>query len=316
MTLRRGAVATPDGDLWQFDWLATAHDPLAPLVVMFHGLEGGSGSHYARELFACLGRRRWQGVVPHFRGCPGIPNRLPRAYHSGDHEEIGAMLDAIRARVGAQVPIAAVGVSLGGSALLNWLGRAGAAGGAQLRCAATVSAPLDLMAAGRAIDRGFNRLYAAHFLTTMKPKALAMATRHPGLVDADAVRRARSMWAFDDLVTARLHGFQGTHDYWTRASCRPWLASIGVPTLILNARNDPFVPGRSLPGVHEVSSSVTLEQPSEGGHVGFLTGAPPGRLDWLALRLLAFVDDQLSTAAAGTRPAGIMSAPPVSEASR
>lgn len=285
--MRRERVDTPDGDFWLFDWLdAPVSKPDAPLVVLFHGLEGSSASHYARALFARLATLGWRGVVPHFRGCADEPNRLPRAYHSGDFEEIAAMLDAVRARCDA--PVWACGVSLGGSALLNWLGRAGTGARATVARAAAVSAPIDLMAAGQAIDRGLNRLYASHFLHTLKPKALAMAQRFPGRIDASAVARVRSMWAFDDVVTSRLHGFADTADYWTRASCKPWLASIRVPTLVLNARNDPFVPGESLPGPAEVADHVVLEQPAQGGHVGFMTGPMPGRLDWLPNRLVAF----------------------------
>jgi hypothetical protein len=287
--MRRERVDTPDGDFWLFDWLdVPVANPDAPLVVLFHGLEGSSASHYARALFARLAALGWRGVVPHFRGCADEPNRLPRAYHSGDFEEIAAMLDAVRARTRRDAPLWACGVSLGGSALLNWLGRAGADACATVTRAAAVSAPIDLMAAGRAIDRGLNRLYASHFLQTLKPKALAMAQRFPGRIDAGAVARVRSMWAFDDVVTSRLHGFADTADYWTRASCKPWLASIRVPTLVLNARNDPFVPGASLPRQAEVSAHVVLEQPAQGGHVGFMTGPMPGRLDWLPNRLVAF----------------------------
>ncbi len=287
--MRRERVDTPDGDFWLFDWLdAPVSNPDAPLVVLFHGLEGSSASHYARALFARLAALGWRGVVPHFRGCADAPNRLPRAYHSGDFEEIAAMLDAVRARAPRDVPVWACGVSLGGSALLNWLGRAGTGARATVARAAAVSAPIDLMAAGQAIDRGLNRLYASHFLHTLKPKAMSMAQRFPGRIDASAVARVRSMWAFDDVVTSRLHGFADTADYWTRASCKPWLASIRVPTLVLNARNDPFVPGESLPGPVDVADDVVLEQPAQGGHVGFMTGPMPGRLDWLPNRLVAF----------------------------
>jgi predicted alpha/beta-fold hydrolase len=290
VTLRRERVDTPDGDFWLFDWLDAPNAAAgAPLIVLFHGLEGSSASHYARALLARLAQRGMPGVVPHFRGCADEPNRLPRAYHSGDHEEIAAMLAAVRARLPAAATIHAIGVSLGGSALLNWLGREGGNAGTLVRRAAAVSAPIDLMAAGRAIDRGFNRVYAAHFLQSLKPKALAMARRFPGRIEAGSVARVRSMWDFDDVVTSRLHGFADTADYWTRASCKPWLASIRVPTLVLNARNDPFVPGDSLPGAGEVAADVVLEQPAEGGHVGFLTGPLPGRLDWLPERLLAFL---------------------------
>jgi predicted alpha/beta-fold hydrolase len=285
---RRERVDTPDGDFWVLDWLDTKADEDAPLVVLFHGLEGGSGSHYSRALMVELMAAGWHGVVPHFRGCAGEPNRLPRAYHSGDHEEIGAMLAAVRARVPSRRVVYAVGISLGGSALLNWAGRARADAGNTVAMAAAVSAPLDLMAAGIAIGRGLNRIYTYHFLMTLKPKALSLARRFPGSVDVARVKRARSMWDFDDVVTAPLHGFADTSDYWTRASSKGWLAAIAVPTLVLNARNDPFVPGASLPSPEQVSSHVVLEQPAEGGHVGFLTGPAPGRIDWLPRRLLHF----------------------------
>jgi predicted alpha/beta-fold hydrolase len=286
--MRRETVVTRDGDVWQFDWLETHGD--GPLVVLFHGLEGGSDSHYVRSLFVALTARGWRGVVPHFRGCAGQPNRLPRAYHSGDHEEIAAMLDAVRSRVAPSTVVHVCGVSLGGSALLNWLGRAGPGAASIVSRAAAVSAPIDLMAAGDAIDRGLNRIYARHFLQTLKPKALAMASRFPGLLDAERIRRVRSMGDFDDVVTSPLHGFTGTVDYWTRASSKPWLPSIAVPTLVLNALNDPFVPGASLPRPDEVAPDVVLEQPADGGHSGFLTGPAPGRLDWLPRRLLTFFD--------------------------
>lgn len=287
IVLRRERVDTPDGDFWLFDWLDPPRRD-APWVVLFHGLEGSSGSHYARALFVQLAALGWGGVVPHFRGCADEPNRLPRAYHSGDHEEIAAMLAALRARLPTGATLHACGVSLGGSALLNWLGREGAQARSQVARAAAVSAPLDLMAAGKAIDSGTNRIYAAHFLQTLKPKAAAMAQRFPGRLDAARIAGVRTMWDFDDLVTAPLHGFDGTADYWSRASSKRWLAHVAIPTLVLNARNDPFVPGDSLPGPAEVAASVTLEQPEEGGHVGFCTGPLPGRLDWLARRLAAF----------------------------
>jgi predicted alpha/beta-fold hydrolase len=288
VALARERVDTSDGDFWDFDWLAARAADDAPLVVLFHGLEGGSSSHYARAMFAALARRRMRGVVPHFRGCGGEPNRTPRAYHSGDYAEVGAMLAHLRARVPSPTPIYAVGVSLGGSALLNWLGRNGNDARAIVTAAAAVSAPLDLVAAGRAIDRGVNRIYARHFLATLKPKSLGMARRFPGVLDAKRIRRVRTMWEFDEVVTAPLHGFGGADDYWSRASSKPWLRAIAVPTLVLNARNDPFIPAASLPAQSEVSACVTLEQPSGGGHAGFAHGPFPGRVEWLPARLLHY----------------------------
>jgi predicted alpha/beta-fold hydrolase len=286
---RRERVVTPDGDFWDFDWAdAPAGNDAAPLVVLFHGLEGGSGSHYARALMASLAEIGWRGVIPHFRGCGGELNLKPRAYHSGDHEEVGAILAAIRTRIAPRTVVYAAGVSLGGSALLNWLGRAGPDAARALTAAAAVSAPLDLTAAGIAIGRGLNRIYAWHFLDTLKPKSAAMARRHPGLLDETQLRRVRTMYDFDDVVTAPLHGFTGAADYWQRASCKPWLRNIAVPTLVLNAKNDPFIPGASLPGPAGASRDVVLEQPDHGGHAGFVVDPFPGRLTWLPRRLLQF----------------------------
>ena len=279
----------PDGDFWDLDWVDAPAGALnAPLVVLFHGLEGSSDSQYARALMAALTDLGWRGVIPHFRGCSGELNLLPRAYHSGDHEEVGAMLAAIRSRVTADTVIHAAGISLGGSALLNWLGRAGEAAARMVTSAVAVSTPLDLTASGLDIDRGFNRIYAWHFLWTLKPKSSELARRFPAQLDQDRVRRVYSMYAFDAVVTAPLHGFTGTLDYWKRGSSKPWLRAITIPTLVLNAKNDPFIPGASLPGPSEVSRSIVLEQPEHGGHVGFLVGPFPGRITWLPQRLLQF----------------------------
>jgi predicted alpha/beta-fold hydrolase len=293
VTLRRQRIDTHDGDFVDFDWLdaPTADRPDTPLVVLFHGLEGGASSHYARALMHHVHAIGWRGVVPHFRGCSGEPNRLPRAYHSGDYAEVGWMLSTIRSEAPA-APLYAIGVSLGGSALLNWLGREEQRAAATVAAAAAVSTPLDLTAAGIAIGQGLNRIYAMHFLHTLKPKALAMARRFPGVLDDAAIRRVDSMYTFDDTVTAPLHGFAGVEDYWRRASSKPWLKCVAVPTLVLNARNDPFVPGASLPGPREVGRAVVLEQPETGGHAGFLGPPFPGRLGWLPARLVSFFESR------------------------
>ena len=288
---RRERVDTPDGDFWLFDWLVDKSAPAVdvPLVVLFHGLEGSSRSHYALALMTRLAALGWRGVVPHFRGCGGETNLMPRAYHSGDHAEIGAMLAAVRARVDPGTPVFAFGVSLGGSALLNWVGRSGTAGANLISAAAAASVPLDLMASGIAIDQGLNRLiYVKMFLRSLIPKALAMEQRFPGLFEARRVARATTLWEFDDAFTAPVHGFAGTDDYWTRGSSKPWLRDAMLPALVLNARNDPFVPAASLPGAKEVSASVALLQPAGGGHAGFATAPFAGRIEWLAERVTTF----------------------------
>jgi uncharacterized protein len=271
---RRERWTAPDGDFIDVDHVdATA--PGAPHLVMFHGLEGNSQSRYSIAFALAAKARGWGFTVPHFRGCSGVPNLAPRAYHSGDFEEIGWMLGRVRSLLGA--PLYAVGVSLGGNALLRWAEEAGDGARATVRALAAISAPLDLAAAGRAIDTGFNRwVYARMFLKTMKPRALAKLALHPGLFDRERLLAARTLYAFDDVFTAPLHGYRDTPDYWARASAKPHLHTIRVPTLALNARNDPFVPGASLPAAHEAGRHVTLWQPPHGGHVGFASGPFPG----------------------------------------
>ena len=288
---RRQRIDTPDGDFIDFDWLETSNaEDKAPLVILFHGLEGNSRSHYALALMAHLRSIGWRGVVPHFRGCSGEPNRRARAYHSGDYTEVAWMLQTIRA-LEPGTRLFAVGVSLGGSALLNWLGREEESAARIVAAAAAVSAPLDLTAAGIAIEQGLNRIYSKHFRATLVPKAMAMARRFPGTLDAAAITRVDSMHGFDNIVTAPLHGFTGTDDYWQRASSKPWLKAVAVPTLVLNARNDPFIPASSLPTPAEAGPAITLEQPDDGGHAGFPQQRFPGRLDWLPQRLVSFFSE-------------------------
>ena len=275
---------TPDGDFVDVDFLPGR--PGAPALVLFHGLESSSTSRYALAFALAARRREWHFAVPHFRGCSGPLNLAPRAYHSGDFEEVGWMLERLRTRHGA--PLLAAGVSLGGNALLRWAEESGAAAAATVHTLAAVSAPLDLAAAGQAIDRGFNRIaYARSFLRTMKPRALAKLAQHPGLFDRDRLLAARTLYEFDDVFTAPLHGFTGTEDYWRRASAKPHLHRIRVPALVLNARNDPFVPAASLPSAG--TPHVTLWQPDHGGHVGFASGAFPGHVHAMPEAVLAWL---------------------------
>jgi predicted alpha/beta-fold hydrolase len=270
---RRERWETPDGDFIDLDW---AGEGSGPLIAIFHGLEGSSASPYARAIAAQALAADWRCVVPHFRGCSGELNRLPRAYHSGDSAEIGWILERLQAPC-------AVGISLGGNALLKHLGEAGA--DTKVRRAAAVSAPLDLAAAGRCLDRGLSReIYTRTFLRTLKRKTFEKLRKGQVAVDAARVARARTFWEFDDAVTAPLHGFLGADDYWARSSSAQWLGRIRIPTLVVNARNDPFLPAAALDALGAVPDNVVLEFPRSGGHAGF-----PGRGRWLARRVLHFL---------------------------
>lgn len=303
---RRQRWLTPDGDFIDTDFLdppapavqaattaAASPDPSPPqgrrpLLVLFHGLEGSARSHYAVSFAMRAHALGWAMAVPHFRGCSGELNLAPRAYHSGDHEEIGWILQQLRQ--GHTGDILAVGISLGANALLRWAEENGHNAHHSVQALVAISAPLDLMASGHALGRGLNQqLYTRMFMRSLKPKALAKLHQHPGLFDRDALLAARNLYDFDNIVTAPLHGFRNTEDYWTRASAKPRLRDIRLPTLIINARNDPFVPGHSLPCHKEVSRLVTLWQPRAGGHVGFPGGPFPAHIhdlpcavtDWL-----------------------------------
>jgi len=298
--LRRERWETPDADFVDLDWLPgergmndAAGPGSTPLVILFHGLEGSSRSHYARTIMHAVNRCGWAGVIVHFRGCSGEANRLARAYHSGDTAEMNWMLERFRAAW--RGPLFAAAVSLGANVLLKWLGERGPAARRVLDRACAVSAPLDLVAAGTALDRGFNRLYTWNFLRTLRRKTLAKIAHHREALRTDAygIRSTRTLRAFDDLVTSRLHGFRDAMDYWTRSSSKPWLRHIAVPTLVLNARDDPFLPAWALPSPNEVSPAVTLEFPTHGGHVGFVSGRFPGSLAWLPQRLTRFMADGL-----------------------
>jgi uncharacterized protein len=261
---RRERWDTPDGDFIDVDFVdAPAAD--APLLVLFHGLEGSSASHYARAFAYRARLLGWPYAVPHFRGCSGELNLAPRAYHSGDFEEIGWVLERLRARRAAP--------------LLRWAEEADETAAATAAAVAAVCSPIDLAAGGHAIGRGFNRqVYTRMFLRTMKAKALRKWQQHPGLFDRERLRTARTLYEFDNLFTAPLHGFRDTDDYWERASAKPQLQRLRIPALLLNARNDPFVPAVCLPGPQEAGRCVTLWQPAHGGHVGFAQGRFPGHV--------------------------------------
>ena len=274
-----------------------------PLLVLFHGLEGSSASHYA-QAFANVARNRgWACAVPHFRGCSGEINLAPRAYHSGDFAEIEWLLR--RFAIQHAGPVVAVGISLGGNALMRWAGEMGSQAGQVVSAIASVCAPLDLAASGVAIGHGFNRLvYTRMFLKSMLPKALQKLVQHPGLFDRDALLAARDLYAFDNVFTGPVHGFKGVDDYWTRASAKPHLGGIAIPALLLNALNDPFIPAGSLPRGADVSRHVTLWQPAQGGHVGFASSRFPAHarampeavVDFLAAKIQVFESPAMAQA--------------------
>jgi hypothetical protein len=287
VTYRRQRWETPDDDFVDVDWLDIA-GTVGKILVLFHGLEGCSQRHYVVSLMAAAREHGWRGVVPHFRGCGGEANRLIRSYHSGDSGEIDWILRRLK-NDNPRSEIYAVGISLGGNMLLKWLGEEGRGASSLVQRAVAVSVPMDLAAAAAQLDFGLRRiLYTRHFMHSLSPKVLTKISTHGLAIDAQAVRACATFREFDSLYTAPFHGFENADDYWRRSSSKPWLKKIQVPTLLINAKNDPFLPAAALPTKAEVSDSVVLEYPETGGHVGFVSGKWPGRLEWLPKRILHF----------------------------
>lgn len=279
---------TPDGDVVEYHRLAApngagAH---APQLLLLHGLEGSARSHYAVGTLEEAHRRGWHAGVLVFRSCGTEPNRLERFYHSGDTGDLDLAVERLTAERPA-APLVLAGISLGGNVLLKWLGERGERPPVQLCGAAAVSVPYDLERAARHIGRGFARLYEAHFLRSLRRKALAKRERFPHLPNDRAIRAARTLYAFDDVVTAPLHGFRDAADYYARSSALQYLAGIRVPTLLLSAEDDPFLPravlGEARAAARE-NPALTVEFLPHGGHAGFVGGRVPWRAGYYAER--------------------------------
>ncbi len=289
---RRQRFELADGDFIDIDWLG--EDEQQPIVVLLHGLEGGSDSHYIRSVSNALATGGLRVAVMHFRGCSGEPNRLARGYHSGDTEDIAAFVDSLLAKEPTTL-IAAVGFSLGGNVLLKWCGETGE--DCPLQFAIAVSVPFDLTIAAESLASGLSRVYQWWLVRSLRRTTLAKI--ETGLLDyaRNEILRLKTFEQFDDKVTAPLHGFADAADYYHRCSSRPWLSRIRIPALLIQAKDDPFLDASGIPDEHELADSVALEASVHGGHVGFISGAVrTGEQDWLATRIRNYALEQLSSA--------------------
>lgn len=294
---RHEILPTPDGDILELDWCGEGR----PLVIILHGLTGSADSHYVKGLQWALHRVGLRSVALNFRGCGRELNRTARCYHSGEIEDLEFVYAQIRRRE-PQTPVAAVGYSLGGNVLLKWLGER--QGALDLFAACAVSVPLLLAKCADAMDRGFTRIYRDHLLTALKQYIRAKiayleqlgareeAIKLKNLGDLETIR---SFWEYDDCVIARLYSFRDVHDYYARCSSRPFLRHITVPTLLIQARDDPFMSPDVIPPPEETSAWMELEITARGGHVGFIQGMFPGQADyWLEHRIPEFLQSRLA----------------------
>lgn len=278
---RMQRLELPDGDFLDLAW-GPAPAICKGVVVLFHGLEGSIKSHYAHDMMATLSGGDWQVVLMHFRGCSGEPNRLARAYHSGETEDARFLLHLLEQQY-PNVPKAAVGFSLGGNMLLKLLGEGDTA--SSLVAAVAVSAPMRLDLCAQSIGQGFSRLYQDYLLTSMKRTMLKKLAYidYPRLIGMDEarIRQLNTFWQFDQCVTAPLHGFADADEYYQRCSSRQFLNNIQTPTLVIHSLDDPFMSPDVVPAPHELSPHVTLQVTQQGGHVGFMQGLPWRPRVWL-----------------------------------
>lgn len=285
--LVRERLEIPDGDFVDLDWLPGL--PGTPLLLVLHGLEGMTTSHYIAGLLRLAAARNWRAAVLWFRSCSGEMNRLPRFYHSGDTGDLDHTLGWLTERE-PSLRVGVVGVSIGGNVLLKWLGEQRDMAPKTVVAAAAISVPFDLEACARVMDRGLQKvLYTASFMRSFRHKTRAKARQHPGFVDVQAALRASTFAAYDRAVTAPLHGFADEVDYWQQSSSGPYLAHIRRPTLLLNALDDPFIPPTSLPDRATLPPDVRAEFVPHGGHVGFVEGWPWRSGSWAERRAVEFL---------------------------
>lgn len=319
MKLEWERLELSDGDFLDLAWtVKTKSDPIplptsvtcvtpvsphTPIVLILHGLNGSIDSSYAAGMLLAIKKLGWRGVIMHFRGCSGKPNRLPRAYHSGETGDLQTVVTELKTRE-PNTPLFAVGYSLGGNVLLKWLGETGATN--PLQATAAVSVPFELDKTADYLNTGFSKLYQWWLIRGLKIEHHRKFKNHPLKAQFEThpfrkdhfknVNKIKNFWEFDDQITAPLHGFKNAKEYYELSSCRQFLKDIEIPTLILHAKNDPFVPTIALPTVNEVSTSVTLEISEEGGHVGFISGKFFWQPEyWLEQRILNYFAEQTVT---------------------
>jgi uncharacterized protein len=307
--MRRETWETPDGDELHLD--RVDGPPGTPLLLALHGLEGCSESLYMHGLLDLARKRGWRGIALNFRSCarplggrpgPYLPNRGERLYHMGETSDLDWVVEMLASREPG-IELVLTGVSMGGNVLLKWLGERGASVPPAVRGTATISAPYDLAAAADHLERGLGPIYVRYFLGSLKEKALGYAARHPGIVDVEGVRRARGFREYDDAAVAPIHGFVDAADYYARSSSLAFLGRIRVPTLLVSAADDPFLPRRVLDQARRaVSPAVRCLFTAAGGHVGFVEGPPWSARSWAEARVVEFLAGRVS---GGGAPRGV-----------
>jgi len=281
-------LTLPDDDFIDLAWTKGNSDKI---VIVLHGLEGSIDSSYARGILAAINKKGWRGVFMHFRGCSGEHNLKDRSYHSGETGDLRFLVKTLRERH-PEATLVAVGYSLGGNALLKYLGEY--KDDSQLKAAAAVSVPYILSNSAKKLERGFSRIYQRHLLNRLVNKTLSKFEDRQAPVDIANINKLNTFKSFDHHITAPIHGFKSSDDYYEQSSSRQYLDKITTPTLLIHSRDDPFMSVNAIPRQDDLSESVTLELSNHGGHVGFVSGNTPwNAIYWLEERIPEFLSTYL-----------------------
>lgn len=287
--LKRERLILPDGDFIDLDW--TVGKETSPLVIIMHGLEGSVDSNYAKGMLCALKKAGLQPLLMHFRGCSGEHNTAIRSYHAGETTDFKHLVQVLKKRFPSR-PIAAVGFSLGGNVLLKYLGESQS--DAPICCAVAVSPPFLLNRFADRIQRGFSSIYQKRLLSQLKKKLLDKNKQTKLPIDIDKIQHIKTFWEFDNLITAKIHHFKNSENYYKNSSSFYYIQNIKTPTLILHASNDPFLYPDAIPDPSKLPPQVQLELQKSGGHMGFMTGPIPWKPKyWLEDRAPRFITAHL-----------------------
>ena len=276
VSYRRERLELPDGDFVDLDWSLAGRQPAGRLGIISHGLEGDSGRPYVRGMARALNQAGFDALAWNYRGCGGETNRLLRAYHLGDTDDLAAVI-AHAATVRNYPELFLTGFSAGGNVTLKYLGENAARVLAQVRRAAVFSVPTDLKASSVHISRWQNKVYLWRFMSSLREKMRVKDACLPGQLDLSELNQLRDFPEFDERYTAPLHGFTSADDYYEQAASGRYLGGIRIPTLLVNALNDPFLTTTCFPREAATASQFFyLETPAGGGHVGFNENGPAG----------------------------------------
>jgi uncharacterized protein len=289
LPLERERLELPDGDFIDLDWLGRKQK--GPLVLILHGFEGSIGSHYAKGMLQSLSQRGWRGAFMHFRGCSGEPNRLARGYHSGDTCDLTFVVKTLITRE-PNTCFAAIGYSLGGNVLLKWLGETGHDN--PLKAATAISVPFELHKAAERIQQGFSRFYEWYLVKCARERLIEKFQHISAPLNMSDLSEVQDIRSLDGAYTVPVHGFASIDEYYSTSSSRQYLRAIQVPTLLVHAKDDPFMTEDVIPNKDELSQHVILEVSETGGHVGFVSGTVPWRPQyWLEERVPDFLNEHL-----------------------